>query len=221
MIQDDSREAELRKLFGLRTSGEGRGGTDAVLDIDGRQVPFELKSTTRGSVTTVRDFGPHYGPRWRDKHWLIGWYGFRGDRLLYAIYASPPQMAPWIEDKIAYVQPDFSLAEYASEGIGMKALHAILGSKPVYSLDDAKRIQKRQHSLANYRDRMDRPDGYSPERMLEILRDRARYVMSRGATLNNPHIPQSYFADWPRIDADHAAVLRERVRAYFDASSAQ
>lgn len=48
--------------------------------------------------------------------------------------------------------------------------------------------------------------------MLEILRDRCRYLIKRGATLNNPHIPGSYFENWEKITEHHAERLRELVR---------
>lgn len=62
---------------------------------------------------------------------------------------------------------------------------------------------------------MDLPDGYSPKRMLEILRLRARYLLDRGSTLNNPHIPKRFFATLANrtvpvsVGADE---LRRRIR---------
>jgi hypothetical protein len=44
-----------------------------------------------------------------------------------------------------------------------------------------------------------------------MLRKRCQYVIERGSTLNNPHIPASYFVDWEKIDKNHAARLRELV----------
>ncbi len=62
---------------------------------------------------------------------------------------------------------------------------------------------------------MDLENGYSTSRMLEILRDRCRYLIERGSTLNNPHIPGSYFQDWEQITVCHAERLRELVRDSF------
>lgn len=58
-IQDDAREEQQRELFGLiKNEDEGRSGVDAFMLLDdGTEIPFELKTTTSGSVTTVRDFG--------------------------------------------------------------------------------------------------------------------------------------------------------------------
>lgn len=58
---------------------------------------------------------------------------------------------------------------------------------------------------------MDLPNAYSPERMLDVFKDRAQYLIRRGATLNNPHIPASYFKGWERITSNHAARLRVLV----------
>ena len=58
--------------------------------------------------------------------------------------------------------------------------------------------------------------GYSPPRMLEILKDRSKYLVERGSTLNNPHIPRSYFKGWTEITENHAEVLKDMVKAYYD-----
>ena len=57
-VQDDSREKELIRLFQLKKpANPSRSGTDAILTLDQLNIPFELKSSTKSSVTTVRDFG--------------------------------------------------------------------------------------------------------------------------------------------------------------------
>jgi len=103
-------------------------------------------------------------------------------------------------------------------------MFAIIGEKEAYSMRDARKLHKNQYSSAQYRGFMDvtETDGkgklkkvaYSPARMLEILKDRARYVIERGSTLNNPHISRSYFADWEEITKNHANRLRRLVRAW-------
>jgi hypothetical protein len=60
-VQDDRRENELIHLFELRKPDlPTRSGVDAVLDWNHQQIPFELKSSTKASVTTVRDFSPKH-----------------------------------------------------------------------------------------------------------------------------------------------------------------
>ena len=61
VVQDDARERELIRLFELtRIQGAGRSDTDAEMILGEIRTPFELKSTTDDSVTTVRDFGPDH-----------------------------------------------------------------------------------------------------------------------------------------------------------------
>ena len=89
----------------------------------------------------------------------------------------------------------------------------VVGVKDHYSPIDAKRLQKSQYTAAEYKARMDLEQGYSPERMLEMFRERAKYLIERGSTLNNPHIPADFFSNWTSITNDHAVVLRDKVRA--------
>ncbi len=212
VVQDDARERELIGLFELkRVEGAGRADTDAELIVDGIHIPFELKSSTDDSVTTVRDFGPDHVAKWKDKHWLFGFYGQDGVTLKYCIYGSPEKMAPWIRLKAEYVRVDLQLAKCVPPLIHLDMLYELLGRKEVYSIEDAELLQKRQYSKALYKERCDVPNGYSPQRMLEILRDRCAYLIRRGSTLNNPHIPGSYFRGWERITANQARRLRELV----------
>lgn len=218
VVQDDAREEEVRKLFELERPGDhSRGGTDAILRMDGEVIEFELKSTTKGSVTTVRDFGPDHLRKWERKHWLIGRYDNR-QRLQYCLYGSPTAMRPWIQQKAEYVAPDFRLADLAAARLADDDLVRVCGDKDEYTLQDAQKLQKRQYSIADYRRLMDRPNGYSRARMLEILRDRLEYLCNRGSTLNNPHIPENYFNGWEKITDNHATRLRDMVKAEMNQS---
>jgi hypothetical protein len=208
-----------------------RHGTDAVLRIDGHTIEFELKSVTTdsGSIGTARDFGPDHIAKWKDKHWLIGVY--RRDALEHCKYGSPAAMALWIEAKWEYMKADFELARHVPAAIPMEMLETILGSKDRYSAADAKKLHKDQYSAKQYRELMDLTEigpegkvigiGYTPVRMLEILRDRARYVIQRGSTLNNPHISNAYLENWERISTNHAIRLRELVREWLKANQPQ
>ena len=74
-FQDDTREEMMRSLFKL-SSVEGRSSTDATISIKDQLIEFELKTTSdpSRSVTTVRDFGREHIVKWKNKHWLIGFY---------------------------------------------------------------------------------------------------------------------------------------------------
>ena len=179
MFQDDSRENLMRELFGLyKDKKEGRSGVDAYLDFQGRKVPFELKTTSKGSVTTVRDFGPDHIAKWRDKHWLIGFY-MNGKE--YYHYGTPTMMNEWIRSKEAYIAPDFKLAQLSSQRLQLADMFAILGEKSSYTIEDAIKIQKKQYTISDFHNRQDLPDGYSPQRMLEIIKDRNKYLIERGS----------------------------------------
>lgn len=211
-VQDDDREKELIFLFELeRPDSASRIGIDALLNLNGEKIPFELKSTSTGSVTTVRDFGYAHIKKWKDKHWLIGKYDKSGQNLEYVLYGSPRMMQPWILEKEAYIRPDFELGKLVPELIHEDILHKIVGKKDVYTLSDAKNLQKKQYSIEKYKKLMDTPNGYSPERMLSILKERCSYLLSRGSTLNNPHIPASYFNGWEKIEANFKSKLIELV----------
>lgn len=211
-FQDDDREKAMIALFDLyKDKTEGRSGIDAFLKIDGETVPFELKTTSQGSVTTVRDFGSDHVRNWKDKHWLIGF--FIKDREYYK-YGSPTMMADWINRKEKYIAPDSKLAEIVPAKIKLADMYQIIGKKAIYTYDDAQAIQKMQYNKEQYLQLQDLDQGYSPKRMLEILKDRAQYLIERGSTLNNPHIPFSYFKKWPEITANHAKQLRIMVREY-------
>lgn len=230
--QDDVREREMRTLFNLTKPEEaGRGDVDGVLELEGaaipddlrgQVVPFELKSATGGrpNISTVRDFGLHHVEKWRPLHWLFGVYAVEGGetRLQYCLYGSPAMMAPWFDRMAAYIGPDVVLAEVVPELIGDDQLTAVLGDADEFDSEDARRLMKNQYNAEAYGAAADLPDErYSRTAMLEMLRQRCRYVIKRGATLNNPHIPAGYFADWERIERNHAARLRELVVAALQA----
>lgn len=218
--QDDAREQQMVLLFNLVVPADrSRSGLDAVLELEGRDdpVPFELKSTTQNSVSTVRDFGPEHIAKWRHLHWLFAFYTPDTTTLRHCYYASPADMADWVSEKEEYVRPDYVLGQRAPEKIDDADLTEVVGPGSEFSLADARRIMKNQWTARQYADNADL-DGnrYSREAMLALLRQRCGYVIRRGATLNNPHIPEKYLSD--RVDPitkDHAAVVRQRVTKYF------
>ena len=215
-VQDDARENQLIKLFQLeQPPNRRRNDTDALLNYKGKTFYFELKSTTKNSVTTVRDFGIEHIKKWQNKHWIIGFYD-QETNLKYCHYASPKEMSKWIKEKEQYIAGDFKLAQLVPNLINLQVMYNIVGEKQYYTIQDAKKIQKRQYTLEEYHQLMDRENGYSPQRMLQIIRDRCEYIMRRGSTLNNPHIPASYFNGWEKIIDNHASKLRQCLDQYLD-----
>jgi hypothetical protein len=216
--QDDAREQQMLNLFNLVVPPDRtRGGLDAILDLDdgSAPIPFELKSTTSTSVATVRDFGPDHIVKWRRLHWLFAFYERDATTLRHCFYASPADMAEWITDRERYVRPDYVLAERVPRLLTRDDLVDVVGDHETYSVADARSVMKNQWSATEYRDNADLPgQRYSAERMLDLVRERCAYVIRRGATLNNPHIPGSYFNRMEPITKNHAAILRQKVAEY-------
>lgn len=218
--QDDSREQQMVSLFNLTVPADrGRSDVDAYLKLAelAELLPFELKSTTGNSVSTVRDFGPEHIAKWRDLHWIFAFYEKDATTLRYCYYASPDDMREWILDKERYIRPDMVLANRAAELITDATLVDVLGSDHDFGADAAKLIMKNQWSAAEYKQNADLPGvRYSRGRLVALLQERLGYVIRRGATLNNPHISESYFTSksLQRIGEDHAATVRSLVRDY-------
>ena len=217
-VQDDRREVELRELIGLR-SGESRSGVDAYFDFsDGNRryaVPVELKSTTNRTVSTARDVGLAHIRKWRSRLWIFGFYDSSGATMESLLILGPDDMEGWIARVERYIAPDFLIGERAAERLTLEDLHIICGEKPVYDPRDARALHKRQWPEARYESEMDVTDGYSPGKMLEILRLRAKYLSARGATLNNPHIPKRFLSGFldSEMDARGAAIeIRQAAR---------
>jgi hypothetical protein len=223
-VQDDKRENQMVDRFNLEVSEDRkRSDTDAYLTVDGHRVAFELKSATSKGVSTVRDLGANHFAKWKNIHWIFGFYNTAGTRLLHSYYASPDDMAKWISDKAEYIQPDVELAEHASRGITEGTVISLLGEKEFYTKKDAQWIMKKQWSAARYTEEADLSVGkearYSLDRMVGLMRERCHYVMSRGATLNNPHIPLTYIKNLAMITDEPAMNLRRLVRDYLEKAS--
>ncbi|MFB7113779.1 hypothetical protein [Streptomyces sp. NPDC056291] len=223
-VQDDQREKQMVDRFNLEVPEDRkRADIDAYLTIDGKTIAFELKSATSKGVSTVRDLGRNHFAKWKNIHWIFGVYDSTGTRLLHSYYASPDDMVPWISAKEKYVRPDVELAEHAMRGVSVDSVTDLLGEKEFYTKEEAKWIMKNQWKKERYAEAADLTVGkelrYSLDRMVEMMRERCRYVMSRGATLNNPHIPPSYIEKLPKITAEPAFNLRQLVRAYLESTS--
>jgi len=216
-IQDDSRESEMRDFFGLsENSGRKRSDVDAVLKVSHKVMDFELKSTTVSSFSTVRDLGPEHIIKWDKMHWLLAFYDKTGRTIKKAYYGSPRQMRPWVSQIAEYIKPDQTLAQLMSERVDKEVLNFVVGPGEVFTLDDASRIQKRQWSKADYIKNQDLTDGYSREKMQEILKSRVHYLISRGSTLNNPHIPGNYvrnLTELSLVESEAAQSLLSAVEA--------
>lgn len=202
-VQDDERERELVRMFNLSWNpAHQRAGVDAelVVEVDSRTLRFEVevKSTTGATVSTARDVGMEHIRRWRRMLFVVGFYSRDAGRpeLKTSLCLTPLDMEPWIasiEDKI---RVDFTLAERSSRKLDLDDLFEVCGEKAAYTMADAKRLHKSQWTSAQYEAALDTEEGSEPrisrQKMLEILQLRSKYIAQRGATLNNPHVPQAH-----------------------------
>ena len=210
-VQDDAREQELVREFNLHWDPDHqRSGVDATLDVEVRRKTFridvEVKSTTNKGVSTARDVGIDHIKRWRRMIFVIGTYDKRGHRLAlqHSLCLTPLDLEPWIAGIEAYIAPDYQIAQRASARLDLPDLFVICEEQPTYSIEDAKKLHKRQWTAQQYKDAADlRVSGkprISQRKMLEILRLRSAYIAERGATLNNPHIPLTYLERFKGTD---------------------
>ncbi|PST48886.1 hypothetical protein COO72_05090 [Bifidobacterium callitrichos] len=223
VIQDDSRERQMIDRFNLFVPKDhSRGDIDAFLELDGTEIPFELKSTTSDTFVSARDFGPNHIKKYRDKkmHWLFGFYSTSETQADYFVYCSPSDMEPWYEQIEAIISRDAALADILPNKVNQTIMRSIMGNRIVYTYKDAKDLLKNQLKKQEYLDHMDLDKGYSPSRMTELLRMRADYLLRRGLTLNNPHINKDIFVGKPHITNEPALTLRKMVKSYLENSRA-
>lgn len=100
-VQDNAREAELRKLLGLEKDGN-RQGIDAKFPED-HTKKVELKSTTKATFTTSSHLNHSHLEKWRTCHWVFGvGINYKKGFKYTEIYYIPPIKMPVIFAKIKY-----------------------------------------------------------------------------------------------------------------------
>ena len=203
-VQDDERERELSALFGLDwDAAHERHGVDALLTdivVDDKTYQFEVevKSSTDFDIGTARDFGMAHIERWRKMLFVFGFYSkVRGrPELQRCLCLTPVDMEPWLARKEAQMLIDFKLSARVPRNLQLEDLFAVCGEQPTYSIEDAKNLHKQQYTAAQYGAVTDVFEDGAPRisqaKMLEILKERARYIAERGSTVNNPHINKTF-----------------------------
>ena len=94
-IQDDSREKALIKKFNLTPMNANRIGIDATLG----DFNFELKTSSKGGISTARDVGLNHIEKWEKLYWIVAVVDKekKGFGTIYLL--KPENMKDWI-DKI-------------------------------------------------------------------------------------------------------------------------
>ena len=114
-VQDDAREAVLVRMLELKPS-DRRIGPDAT-DEHGNE--FELKTTTKQSLSTARDIGRPYLARMRTQYLIAARghqtdYGFAIDDLY---FLHPDDLDIWIQRYEARLQGDWDVVDRAHRAL--------------------------------------------------------------------------------------------------------
>jgi hypothetical protein len=214
-VQDDARERELVRVFNLAWDPEHqRHGVDALLkdiEVDGKRYEFEVevKSSTKYSISTARDFGMEHIKRWRKMLFVFGFYSTskgRQPELDRALCLTPVDLEPWLAEKEAQIAIDYRLATRAPLKLALDDLFAVIGEKSAYTLEEARRLHKSQWTALEYEAAIDTEENGVPlisqSKMLEILKLRAQYIAERGSTVNNTHIGKLYIKQFLGTDRE-------------------
>ena len=224
MVQDDERERELVRLFNLNWDpAHQRAGVDATLTVQvgaaKHVVEVEVKSTTGQTVSTARDVGVDHIAKWRRMLFVVGYYSSdaRRPELLRCLCLTPIDMAPWIDSIEQKIAVDFAIAQRSSAALTLADLLAICGQADSYTIAQAKTVLRQQRTNDQYLSSADLEIAgqrrYSPTAMLTVLRERARYIAERGATLNNPHLTKQHLSQFHGTDREINGDWAARIRA--------
>lgn len=224
-VQDDERERELVRLFNLDWDpAHQRAGVDAVLRVSvgdrSVDVDVEVKSTTGRTVSTARDVGMEHVAKWREKLFVIGFYSrdARRPELLTSLCLTPVDMKAWIDSIEVRIALDDRIARRASAGLALSDVFEVCGEKAIYSLVDARAVLRQQWSSEDYLHNADLSlgdgsPGFSPARMLDVVKARALYIARRGSTLNNPHVTSAHLSPFFGTDREIKSDWASRIRS--------
>ncbi len=200
--QDDGREQDMLRVFGLRQISESsRGDNDAFLDLVGIATQaFELKSSTTSNLVTARDFSLEHIKEWRSKHVLGSFYDKNGNAIQWSILIPNLYLNEWLDEQVEYIRCDIEIIEVLGSEVtsemAQKVIRNIFGDKEVFTEEDLKIVLKRQITSQEYSQFLsDGPNAErlcSPDSMEKAIRSRTQYLLNRGTSRNNPHISDGW-----------------------------
>jgi hypothetical protein len=213
--QDDQRERSMVLALGLQSRPDrARHEEDAHLDVrvDGQthRLLFECKSSPENQdFGTGRDTGLKKLEQWAGFHFVFGWFVARDNMPIRMWYGSPRMMRKWLDDEIAYIEPDILLSNLVPSKVDTEAVTVLFGDEEEISYSEMHKVMK---DSWNAKAAIGRPDlytlnadlnrgrsrqdhVYSREAALKALRHRTAYLLDRGTTVNNRKIPHRYVID--------------------------
>jgi hypothetical protein len=200
--QDDSREQDMLRVFGLRQISESsRGDNDAFLDLDGMETQaFELKSSTTSNLVTARDFSLEHIKEWRTKHVLGSFYDKGGNAILWSLLIPNLFLNEWLDEQVEYIRCDVEIIEVLSSEVtsemAQKVIRSIFGERESFTEEDLKKVLKRQITSGEYSQYLS--SGPNAEKLCSLdsmekaIRSRTQYLLNRGTSRNNPHISDGW-----------------------------
>jgi len=213
--QDDQREQEQLKIFGLRQEpASSREDNDAVIDLLGKNTQkLELKSSTKGSITTARDFGLEHIKNWRSKHILCSFYDPKGNEILWSLLIPNQKLQIWLNEQLDYIKLDLSIIEALVQNVDDSFLNGlrevIFSDRPVYPGEIIDSLLKQQMNSESKKNFLDVHGAQiSPESLNIAIKERLSYLVSRGITRNNPHIGKLFIQNVVKEDPDLRFVHR-------------
>lgn len=210
-IQDNKRENELINLFNLTKTNYNRIGIDAKLKVGKKNFDFEIKSTTTGIVSTASPLTLEHIRKWRTRHWIIGIYDKQAE-IQHCYYGSPDKMTEWLDYWENDIGRGITISDMLVERIDYEMLFRIFGEKSIYTLNDAKPVFRALYTSEKYKSLMDRKNGYSAQRMLQMFKDHNKTYLYRGSGVNNPKIRKPVYENWIKITSNYSATLRKILR---------
>jgi hypothetical protein len=213
MIQDDKRENELIRLFGLKQNvNRKRHDIDAFLDVSQNRINFELKSTTVGSISSASPLTLAHIKKWRKFHWIFGIYDKSTEKLQHCVYASPAMMKKWLDYLEEDINRGITISYDLAEKIDFGIMYKVLGKKDFYTKEEVKKIFKKLYTPARYKELRDHKKGYSPIRTLFMFKEHNLAYLIKGSWLNNPKIPQKYYKGFPVIRGNWKESLKNILK---------
>ena len=200
--QDDKREKEMLRIFGLRQNlNTTRGDKDAFFQLEsGKHEILELKSSTKDTFVTARDFGPNHILKWRKQHFLGSFYDAEGNEIQRSIFIPNFLLNNWLDEQTEYIAHDLAILDTIrsllhSSDAAQNIKNAIFGDNCSYDISDVKKLMKRQYKKIDY-DKISKRVGkkivVSNDDMNNAIMDRIEYLLNRGTTRNNPHINKTF-----------------------------
>jgi hypothetical protein len=210
--QDDLRERSMVLALGLQSRPDrARHEEDAHLDVvvngESTRLLFECKSSPESQdFGTGRDTGIRKLDQWTSFHFVFGWFVSRDNLPIRMWYGSPRMMRKWLDDEIAYLEPDILLSNLIPSKVDAEAVTVLFGDKERISYSEMHKVMKDSWNAKASAGRPDlyalnadinrgkaRKDHlYSRDAALKAARDRAAYLLDRGSTVNNRKIPCRY-----------------------------